>query len=111
MNDQFTPEEITSDDKLWAALGYPIAIIAIIVLFMEDKKERPFIKYHAVQSIAFNVILFIIGTILSTVTLGIGAICVPLLWLVAFWPAYEAYQGKYMEMPFITDFIKKQGWV
>ena len=111
MSDQFTTEEITGDDKLWAALGYPIVIIAIIVLFMEDKKERPFIKYHAVQSIAFNVVLFIVTTILTTVTLGIGALCAPLLWLVTFWPAYEAYQGHYMEMPILTDFLKNQGWV
>ena len=55
MSDQFGSTEITSDDKLWAALGYPIALIAIIVLLMEDKKNRPFIKFHAIQSIALNV--------------------------------------------------------
>jgi uncharacterized membrane protein len=103
--------EITSDDKLWAALGYPIPIIAIIVLFMEDKKDRPFIKFHAIQSIAFNVILWVVALVVSTVTLGIGAICVPLLWLVSFWPAYESYQGKYLELPVITNFIRNQGWV
>jgi len=44
--------DATSDDKLWAALGYPIVLIAIIMLLMEEKKVRPFIKYHAVQSIS-----------------------------------------------------------
>ncbi|RMF46747.1 MAG: DUF4870 domain-containing protein [Anaerolineae bacterium] len=110
MNEQFSPE-ITSDDKLWAALGYPIPIIALIVLFMEDKKARPFIKYHAVQSLVFNVVLGVLAIILSAVTLGFGAICAPVFWLVTFWPAYEAYQGNYMELPVITDFIKNQGWV
>jgi uncharacterized membrane protein len=103
--------EITNDDKLWAALGYPIPIIAIIVLFMEDKQDRPFIKFHAVQSIAFNVILWAVAFIASIVTFGLGAICVPLLWLVSFWPAYESYQGKYLELPGITNFIRNQGWV
>lgn len=111
MSEQQFNSDITSDDKLWAALGYPIVIIALIVLFMEDKKARPFIKYHAVQSLAFNIVLGIVGIILSTVTLGIGAICLPLLWFVTFWPAYEAYQGHYQELPFLTDFIKNQGWV
>ncbi len=111
MSDQFNTEEITNDDKLWAAIGYPIVIVALIVLFMEDKKARPFIKFHAVQSIVFNIVMGIVGIVLSTITLGFGALCVPALWLVTFWPAYEAYQGKYMEMPFITDFIKNQGWV
>ena len=43
--------DITSDDKLWAALGYPIFIIALIMLFVEGKKDRPFIKFHAVQAL------------------------------------------------------------
>jgi len=109
-NEPLSPE-ITSDDKLWAMLGYPVSIIALLVLFLEDKRERPFIKYHAVQSLAFNIVLGIVGIVLSTVTLGFGAFCLPLLWFVTFWPAYEAYQGNYMELPLITDFIKNQGWV
>ncbi|MBN1145689.1 MAG: DUF4870 domain-containing protein [Anaerolineales bacterium] len=101
--------EITSDDKLWAALGYPIGLIALIMLLMEDKKNRPFIKFHAVQSLVLNVALIILMIIL-TITV-VGAICAPLLWFVTFWPAYEAYQGKYLEIPVVTNFIKNQGWV
>jgi hypothetical protein len=46
MAEQVPSPDITSDDKLWSALGYPIALIAIIVLLMEAKRDRPFIKYH-----------------------------------------------------------------
>lgn len=102
--------DVTSDDKLWAALGYPIVLVAIIVLLMEEKKARPFIKFHAVQSIAANVAFFIVSIVLSTVTLGFGGICVPLLWFVFLYWAYKAYQGENVEIPFVTDFIKKQGW-
>ena len=109
-NQPFSPE-ITSDDKLWAALGYPIPIIPIIALLMDEKKERPFIKYHAVQSLVFNVALWVVIFVISVVTLGIGAICAPLIWLITLWPAYEAYQEKYTELPGITNFIKNQGWV
>ena len=103
--------DITSDDRLWAALGYPIPIIPIIVLLMEDKKNRPFIRFHTVQSLVLNVALWIVFLLLTTVTLGILGLCAPLAWLVTLWPAYEAYQGKYMNLPMITDFIRKQGWV
>jgi uncharacterized membrane protein len=103
--------EVTSDDKLWAALGYPIALVAIIVLFMEEKKNRPFIKYHAVQSIALNIVFFVVATILTTVTLGFGGLCVPVLWFVFLWWAYQAYQGQMFEVPMVTNFIKGQGWV
>lgn len=101
--------EITSDDKLWAALGYPIGIIAIIVLLMESKRVRPFIKYHAVQSIALNIVLWIIMIILSVTV--IGAVCAPLVWLVTLWPAFDSYKGNYTEIPVISNFIKNQGWV
>jgi uncharacterized membrane protein len=102
--------EVTSDDKLWAALGYPIALVAIIVLFMEDKKARPYIKFHAVQSIVANVVFFIVSTIITTITIGFGGLCVPLLWLVFFYWAYQAYQGQDIKIPFVTDFIHNQGW-
>ncbi|MBI2331709.1 MAG: hypothetical protein HYU84_06045 [Chloroflexi bacterium] len=94
--------DVTQDDKLWAMLGYVIPIIAIVVLFMEDKKNRPYVKFNAVQSLVATVAL----TIISTVTLGCGGI----LFLVMFWWAYQAYQGLDVRIPVITDFIRNQGW-
>ena len=65
MTQQPMGTDISSDDKLWAALGYPIFIIAIIMLLMEDKKKRPFIKFHAVQALAINVVVWVVGLILG----------------------------------------------
>ena len=103
--------ELTSDDKLWAALSYVIApIVGIIVLLMEDKKARPFIKFHAVQSIAASVAVWIVVAIIATVTLGFGGLCAPLVWLVFLYWAYQAYQGQMVNIPVVTNFIKNQGW-
>jgi uncharacterized membrane protein len=117
---QINPEEsmsqapmsdLTSDDKLWAALSYVFApIVGIIVLLMEDKKARPFIKFHAVQSIAASVVVWILVAIIATVTLGIGGLCAPLVWLVFLYWAYQAYQGQMVNIPVVTNFIKQQGW-
>jgi uncharacterized membrane protein len=104
MTDQFGGE-ITSDDKLFAGLCYiPLIfpIISIIVLLLEDKKNRPYIRYHAVQSLAVGVVLWLI----TIVTVGCGSI----LLLIMFYWAYKAYQGEPFTIPFITDFIKNQGW-
>ncbi len=109
MEQQQQVPEVTSDDRLWAALGYPVALVALLALLMEEKKERPFIRYHAVQALALNVVL-LVAMMLLTATL-VGALCAPLFWLVTFWPAYEAYNGRYTEIPVITDFIRKQNWV
>jgi uncharacterized membrane protein len=94
--------DVTSDDKLWAALGYVIPLIAIVVLFMEDKKNRPYIKFNAVQSLVATVVL----TVLTTITLGCGGV----LFLVMLWWAYQAYQGQDVKIPMISDFIRNQGW-
>ena len=103
--------DVTSDDKLWAALSYVFApIIGIIVLLMEDKKSRPFIKFHAVQSIAVSIAFWIVATVITTVTIGFGGLCVPVLWLVFLYWAYQAYQGQMVNVPFVTNFIKSQGW-
>ena len=83
--------DVTSDDKLWAALSYAIPVIAIVVLFMEDKKSRPYIKFNAVQSIVVTIVL----SIIASVTLGCGSI----LFLVLFWWAYQAYQGQDVKIP------------
>jgi uncharacterized membrane protein len=108
---QPTDSSITSDDKLWAALGYPIFIIALIMLFVEGKKDRPFIKFHAVQSLALNLIAWVVTIIISVITLGIGAICAPVVFLLLIWPAVLAYQGKYFEVPVVTKFLRDQHWV
>ena len=109
MTEQPISPNITSDDKLWAALGYPIGLIALIALLMEDKKNRPFIKYHAVQALVLNVTVLIVVTLLSITV--IGAICAPAVWLVTLWPAFDSYNGNYTEIPVLTDFIKGQRWV
>ena len=114
--------QLTDQDKLMAALSYPIPIVAIIILLVEEMKNRPFQKFHAVQALAVNIALWVIvlilscvlGTVVGLVTLGIGSICglVPLLlWFVTLYWAYLAYQGQYFDIPVITDFIKGQGWV
>lgn len=108
---QTTDSNITSDDKLWAALGYPIFIIALIMLFVEGKKDRPFIKFHAVQSLALNIVAWVVTIIISVITLGIGAICAPVVFLLLIWPAVLAYQGKYFEVPVVTKFLRDQHWV
>jgi uncharacterized membrane protein len=93
----------------------------LIMLFVEGKKDRPFIKFHAVQALAVNVgiwaveiVLGILSAALAAVTLGIGGVigCIaPLVWLLLIWPAVLAYQGKYFEVPVVTKFLRDQHWI
>jgi uncharacterized membrane protein len=96
--------DITQDDKLWALLSWLIWPIAVIVLLMDDKKSRPFIKYNAVLSLAFTVVLYVLGTITLGCLLAVGGIYAIVL-------AIQAFQGQWVTVPVLTDFIKKQNWV
>jgi uncharacterized membrane protein len=102
-----TGSDITSDDKLFAALAYVFSpIVPVILMLMEDKKNRPFIKAHNAQALVLGIIMIVVVPILAAFTCGIGAI----LWLIMLYWAYKAYQGQYITIPVITDFCKKQGW-
>jgi uncharacterized membrane protein len=102
-------EEVTDDDKLWALLSWLIWPIAIVVLLLEDKKQRAFIKYHAVQSLALGVVSAVVSGVLSFIFVG----CViAVAWAIyVIYLAVQAYQGKWVTIPFLTDFCKNQGWI
>ncbi len=104
-------EGISDDDKLWAFLAYVFTpIVPIILMLMEDKKNRPFIRAHNAQALAWGVFNLVGGTILSSVLffcLGAPSI---IIWAVGVYWGWQAYQGKEVTIPFLTDFVKNQGW-
>jgi uncharacterized membrane protein len=102
MEEQMAPEA-TDDDKLWAALAYVFTpLVPVILLLLDDKKDRPFIKAHNVQALVAGVVLWVF----ATVTFGCGSV----VWFVFLYWAYKAYQGEYVQIPVLTDFVKNQGW-
>ncbi len=94
---------ITNDDKLFAALAYLFSpIVPLLLLLIEDKKERPFIRAHNAQALAAGIVY----VLFTTGTIGCGSV----VWIVMLYWAYKAYQGEYIEIPVITEFVKNQGW-
>ncbi len=99
-----------------------LPLVSIVMLLAEGNKNRPFQRHHALQAIGFWIgaivyefvaaVVFTVGTI---VTLGLGAIC---LWVIFFLPhllalvyAWQAYQGKELNIPIVTRIMKQQGWL
>lgn len=109
MNQAPMSADVTSDDKLWAMLAYILTpIVPVIILLMEDKKNRPFIKAHNAQALVVGIVNVIIGLVLSwTLILA----CVPLIiWFVCIYWGIQAYNGKMVEIPVISNWVKNQGW-
>lgn len=102
---------VTDDDKLWALLAYALSpIVPIILLLWEEKKDRPFIRAHNAQALAWGLVNAVIGTILSTILffcLGLPSLAI---WGIGVYWGWQAYQGKMVTIPVITDFVKGQGW-
>ena len=94
-------DEITSDDKLWALLGYIFGIVALLALLLEDKKERPFVKYHAINAL----VLWVIIVITSWFCVGF------IFWFYSIYLGIRAYGGEWVEVPVLTDLAKNQGWM
>ncbi|MBM3152429.1 MAG: DUF4870 domain-containing protein [Chloroflexi bacterium] len=110
MSEQPVNPDITSDDKLWALLGYIFSpLIPLIMLLMEDKKSRPFIKFHAVQAIVLGIIQLVFYMVLGWIFIGL---CLGLaLFSYMIYLGVKAYNGEYVEVPGVTNFIKNQNWV
>jgi uncharacterized membrane protein len=98
----------TSNERLWAALSWiPIPplfpILAIVALVMEETKSSTFVRNHAIQALVTGLVV----SVLTAVTIGVGGI----IYFVFFYWAYKAYQGESVEIPVLTNFVRKQGWI
>lgn len=101
MSQASSSPEITSDDRLWSALAYVFSpLVPIILMFMEDKKNRPYIRANNMQAL----VLGIITVVTSTFCIGL------LVWLYQLYCGYQAYQGQEVKIPVVTDFVRNQGW-
>jgi len=102
MAEEMIQGEITQDDRLWSLLSYIFSpLVGIIVLLLEEKKNRPFIRYNAVVSI----VLGVVAILLSWACIGI------LVWIYAIVLGIQSYQGKVVEVPIVSDWVRNQGWV
>jgi len=111
MEEQPMHGEVNDNDRLMAALCYPVSIVTVVILLSESMLSRPFQKYHAVQALAVNVALGLVLTICAFATLGFGACLILLAFIQLLCWAYKAYQGERLVLPLVTDFCQKQGWL
>ena len=98
-----------SNAKLMALLAYIIAPIGgIIILVSDNMKNDPVLRKHAVQSIAYAVVEIVLAIILTVTVILACLAWVPYVPLIIW--GIQAYQGKEINIPVVTDFCKKQGW-
>jgi uncharacterized membrane protein len=115
-------ETVSDENRLLAALAYPIWIIALF-LVLTDAKKNAFMRYHGWQALFFGLgvaVLSFAASIATTILAAIPVIGVlalviyPVLMLVwvawfifAILYAMKAYKGERFEIPFVTKFAAK----
>ena len=115
------------DANITALIGYPIGILALVLIFIE--KDNKFVRFHAIQSVLWSVgvtigivVIAVIGTILAlalsavsgTVASLVGLI-VTLVYLLLFlalfggmiFAAYKAYSGEMFKLPLVGSMAEK----
>lgn len=136
MADPIVDPDASSDDRLIAFLCYVSQILIpvvmpVIVLLSESSKQRPFQRYHAVQSLALEIVFMAVGAavvfgtgVLSVVpligwifsVLGVLLLCLAPIGVIMVWMAlgfygYQAYKGKRFSIPGLTSFLRDQVWL
>jgi uncharacterized membrane protein len=124
----------TNDDRLLAAISYasqllmilalPVnLLIPIILLVSETSKKRSFVRYHAVQSLALGIVIYvlefalgILSSVAAATFIGLLCLCIIIpamivLWLLPLYYAIVAYNGKRFAIPGLTQFLKDQRWL
>ncbi len=97
-------------DTAAGALAYVTIIPAIIFLVMAPYNTKPFVKFHAFQSIGLGIVWFCLGIIMVVPILGwiigaLGMLALLVCWILSI---VKASQGSYFKLPVISDFAAKQ---
>jgi len=96
------------DEKVAGLLSYLFGWVSGLIFFLIDK--RPFVRFHAMQSIIVTVVMMVSYFILSLIPV-LGWIIMALLGLAFFvlWILLmvKAYQGQKWKLPVIGDMAEK----
>jgi len=118
------PKKSGLSDNAIGALAYFTLIPAIIFLAIRRYNRRPYVRFHAWQSIVFNVFVIILGWVLEFV-LPYGTFLGPrvflgLIWLVCLiglviflvwlWCVISALKGQRFKLPLIGAWADEEAY-
>ncbi len=98
------------DENIEGLLCYVLGFVTGII-FLVLEKENKFIRFHAMQSLATFLSIFIIVTIIGWIPIIgwlISILITPfslILWILLM---YKAYKGEKFKLPIVGDFAEKQ---
>jgi uncharacterized membrane protein len=107
-----------------AAIAYLTFIPAVLFLILEPYNKIPLVRFHSMQSIALNIVWFVLSCIVAVVSMFVAFIpglrlmfflfpmihfglfaVMFIVWLIAI---LKASKGEFYKLPIIGDFAMKQ---
>ena len=98
------------DASLAAALSYSFGAVTGILFLIIDK-DRPFVRFHAMQSTVFSIVasvgaLMLLGVpLLGRVLYVLAIISAIVVWIRLM---FRALRGDRYKLPYIGDFVEQQ---
>ncbi|MBM3188838.1 MAG: hypothetical protein FJZ90_08970 [Chloroflexi bacterium] len=121
------PGPFTSEnEKLLGGLAYVSqifvpAVLPVVLLLSRETQNSRFLRYHAVQSIALlvaSVVYYLAATVAYALLSAIAPFLGCILWLLFLVPTaamgyygYLAFRGAYAQVPWVTEFLRKNAWL
>ena len=110
METRFDKTSVNLDENVEGLLCYLLGFITGIIFIIIEKKSR-FVKFHAWQSTAAFLLLFLVSFLVGWIpfvywifSFVVGVVTL-ILWIVMM---YKAYQGEMYKLPIVGDFAEKQ---
>lgn len=115
------PQKKGLSDNSIGALAYFTPVMAIFFLAIRRYNKRPFVRFHAWQSLLFNLFAICIGYALGYVMpfmrflgrgllLGIACFTALAAFLVWLWCVISAANGKRFQLPIIGEWADEQAY-
>lgn len=108
-------------DNMVGAVAYFTPFMAIFFLAIRRYNKRPYVRFHAWQSLVFNVFAISLGYLLAyilplmkflgaRVLIVIACVAVSFAFLVWLWCVVSAANGKRFRLPIIGDWADEQAY-
>ena len=95
----------SDNSKIFAALGWVIWPVALVAMLMEPYKNEKWLKAHAVQALALNLVIWVLSAATMPI-LGLGGVVGLVGFVYTIILAIKAYNGESLEVPVIYGFVK-----
>ena len=116
-----TPPKAGLSDKSIGALAYFTPIMAVFFLAIRRYNKRPFVRFHAWQSLVFNVFAILFAYVVDflleraaflgpRIVLGLMCFTALFVFLIWLWCVIGAANGKRVKLPIIGDWAEEQAY-